>query len=107
LPRLPKGSEIARILKDHRGLNLLTVGETLFLRVVFPSEFEMNATAFHQLLLKEVVLPAFRVSTNNSTLTPNWIYSREVFHIDGPVAYRFLSAVEDNLKLSFFFCSFT
>jgi hypothetical protein len=105
LPRLPKDSEIAFNLRDQHALNLLMVGETLMVRLVFPASDGIDAMELHQAILTEVAFPAYCTSTNNGTLTPSWLKSHEVLLVDGPVASGFLSTVAVNLMRSHLFLS--
>jgi hypothetical protein len=98
LPHLPKDSELATILIDQHAMNLLTIGETLFLRLVYPSTAGIDAASLYQEFLTDVAFPAYCASTNNNTLTPSWLKSHDAILVDGPVARRFLSFLADNLR---------
>lgn len=62
------GDEISRIRENSNVMNVLCIGGSYWLQIIFKKEQAINPIDVHSHFVREVILPAYKSSTNNATL---------------------------------------
>ena len=102
IPHLPRGSQIAEKLFRKRStsnaINLCCIGGAYWLQVICKKSEDRNPVALHNLILRDVMLPSYKASTNNITLHTTFLDCNDKLHVESSSCKVFFRNMIDNFS---------
>lgn len=91
--------EISRLRDSSNVMNVLCIGGSYWLQVVVKRDPGVNPFDFHAHFVKEILFPAFKASTNNTTLLSTFLLCAEKILIESSSCKQFFTLVKERLHL--------
>ena len=101
IPNLPRASRMSMEMLRRRGnlivMNLMCLGGSYWLQLIMNKVRDINPIDIHARLVRDVVFPAYKASTNNSTLHTTFLQCHSRLYVESSSCKEFMSNLTGNL----------